>query len=36
MNYPAHERQFKIFVKIGLVATTAIATTVVLMAIFLT
>lgn len=36
MDYPAHERQFKTFVKIGTIATGTIATVVILMAIFLT
>jgi hypothetical protein len=35
MDYPAHERQFKTFIKIGMTATASIATIVVLMAIFL-
>jgi hypothetical protein len=35
MDYPAHERQFKSFVKIGIIAVASIATIVVLMAIFL-
>jgi hypothetical protein len=35
MDYPAHERQFKTFVKIGVTATGVIATIVILMAIFL-
>jgi hypothetical protein len=35
MDYPAHERQFKTFVKIGVTATAIIATVVILMAIFL-
>ena len=36
MDYPAHERQYKTFIKIGMIATGAVATVVVLMAIFLT
>lgn len=35
MDYPAHEQQFKTFIKIGMTATAVIATIVVLMAIFL-
>jgi hypothetical protein len=35
MDYPAHEQQFKTFVKIGVTATATIATIVILMAIFL-
>ncbi|EAQ36021.1 hypothetical protein NB311A_11287 [Nitrobacter sp. Nb-311A] len=36
MDYPAHERQYKAFIKIGMVVTAAVATIVILMAIFLT
>jgi len=36
MDYPAHEQQYKTFIKIGMTATTAVITIVVLMAIFLT
>jgi hypothetical protein len=36
MDYPAHEQQFKAFIKILLIATASVATIVVLMAIFLT
>jgi hypothetical protein len=35
MDYPAHEQQFKTFIKIGMTATATIATIVILMAIFL-
>ena len=35
MDYPAHEQQFKTFIKIGMIATATVATIVVLMAIFL-
>lgn len=35
MDYPAHEKQFKTFIKIGTIATVAVATVVILMAIFL-
>ena len=36
MDYPAHERQYKAFIKVGATATAAVATVVGLMAIFLT
>jgi hypothetical protein len=36
MDYPAHEQQYKAFIKIGMIATGTIATIVILMAIFLT
>lgn len=36
MDYPAHEQQYKAFIKIGMVAAGAVATIVILMAIFLT
>jgi hypothetical protein len=35
MDYPAHEQQYKTFIKIGMIATATVATVVVLMAIFL-
>lgn len=35
MDYPAHERQFKAFIKIGMIATAAVATVVILLGIFL-
>ena len=36
MDYPAHEQQYKSFIKIGMIATGTVATIVILMAIFLT
>ena len=36
MDYPAHEQQYKTFIKIGMIASGAVATIVILMAIFLT
>ena len=36
MDYPAHEQQYQTFIKIGTIATAAVITIVVLMAIFLT
>jgi hypothetical protein len=35
MDYPAHEQQFKTFIKIVVIATATVAIIVVLMAIFL-
>ena len=35
MDYPAHEQQYKTFIKIGMIAAATVATIVVLMAIFL-
>ncbi|WP_438278725.1 aa3-type cytochrome c oxidase subunit IV [Nitrobacter sp.] len=35
MDYPAHERQYKNFIKIGLIAAGTVATIVILLAIFL-
>ena len=36
MDYPAHERQYKNFIKVGTIATAAVATVLVLMALTLT
>lgn len=36
MDYPAHEQQYKSFIKIGMIIAGAVATIVILMAIFLT
>jgi hypothetical protein len=36
MDYPAHEHQYKTFIKIGMIGTGSVITIVVLMAIFLT
>ncbi len=36
MDYPAHEQQYKAFLKIGMIGTAFVATIVILMAIFLT
>ena len=36
MDYPAHEQQYKTFIKVGVIAAGAVATIVILMAIFLT
>ena len=36
MDYPAHEQQYKTFIKVGVIASGAVATIVILMAIFLT
>jgi hypothetical protein len=36
MDYPAHEQQYKAFIKTGATAAAAVATVVILMAIFLT
>jgi len=36
MDYPAHEQQYKSFIKIGTIATGTVATIVILMAVFLT
>jgi hypothetical protein len=36
MDYPAHEQQYKTFIKIGMIGTVAVITIVALMAIFLT
>jgi Bacterial aa3 type cytochrome c oxidase subunit IV len=36
MDYPAHEQQYKSFIKIGTIAAGTVATIVILMAIFLT
>lgn len=36
MDYPAHEQTYKSFLKIGMIGTGAVATVVILMAIFLT
>jgi hypothetical protein len=36
MDYPAHEQQYKTFIKIGTICTAAVITIVALMAIFLT
>ncbi|WP_438274535.1 aa3-type cytochrome c oxidase subunit IV [Nitrobacter sp.] len=35
MDYPAHERQYRTFIKIGLIAAATVATIVILLAIFL-
>jgi hypothetical protein len=36
MDYPAHEQQYKAFIKIGATAAGIVSTIVILMAIFLT
>ncbi|WP_081435064.1 aa3-type cytochrome c oxidase subunit IV [Nitrobacter hamburgensis] len=36
MDYPAHEQQYKTFLKIGILGTATAATVIVLLAIFLT
>ncbi|WP_081431707.1 aa3-type cytochrome c oxidase subunit IV [Nitrobacter winogradskyi] len=36
MDYPAHEQTYKSFIKIGVIGAAAVATVVIMMAIFLT